>query len=130
LRRPRGHFDGYFWTFPKGRANFGEIPEEAALREVKEETGYSAEIVGKLPGSFEGGTSTTEFFLMAPLGRPDRFDTKETAEVRWVKLAEAAKLIAMTTNPAGRARDLTVLKALSSRMGSALSKNSSSSEVQ
>jgi 8-oxo-dGTP pyrophosphatase MutT (NUDIX family) len=39
LRRPRGDFDGYVWTFPKGRPEPGETPELAALREVKEETG-------------------------------------------------------------------------------------------
>jgi hypothetical protein len=57
LRRPNGDFDGYVWTFPKGRPDAGETPEQAALREVKEETGYSAEVVGKVPGSFRGGTS-------------------------------------------------------------------------
>ena len=54
LRRPKGDFDGYVWTFPKGRPDAGETPEQAALREVKEETGYSAKVIGKLPGSFRG----------------------------------------------------------------------------
>jgi 8-oxo-dGTP pyrophosphatase MutT (NUDIX family) len=68
LRRPKNHFDGYIWTFPKGRPDPGETAEDAALREVKEETGYSAKITGKLPGLFEGGTSVTEFFLMNSFG--------------------------------------------------------------
>ncbi len=49
LRRPKGDFDGYVWTFAKGNGAPGVLPEETALREVKEETGYTAEIVGKLP---------------------------------------------------------------------------------
>lgn len=33
LHRPRNLFDGYHWTFPKGKADAGETPEQAALRE-------------------------------------------------------------------------------------------------
>jgi hypothetical protein len=32
LRRPKSDFDGYVWTFPKGRPDAGETPEQAALR--------------------------------------------------------------------------------------------------
>jgi ADP-ribose pyrophosphatase YjhB (NUDIX family) len=52
LREPKNHFDGYVWTFPKGRPNLGGNPEEAALREVLEETGVIAAIIGQVPGSF------------------------------------------------------------------------------
>jgi 8-oxo-dGTP pyrophosphatase MutT (NUDIX family) len=112
LRRPKGDFDGYVWTFPKGRPEPWETPEEAALREVKEETGYSAEILQKLPGSFKGGTSVTEFFLMSPIGSPSPISTEETSKIRWATVDEASKLIGMTTNEIGRARDLSVLKAV------------------
>ncbi|MEM1615770.1 MAG: bis(5'-nucleosyl)-tetraphosphatase [Pyrobaculum sp.] len=40
LHYPAGH-----WDFPKGNVEFGEAPEEAALREIKEETGLDAELV-------------------------------------------------------------------------------------
>ncbi len=33
------------WTFPKGKIDPGETPEEAALREVEEETGLRCEVV-------------------------------------------------------------------------------------
>lgn len=33
------------WTLPKGAVEKGETPEQAALREVREETGHDAEIV-------------------------------------------------------------------------------------
>ena len=112
LRRPKGDFDGYVWTFPKGRSDAGETPEQAALREVKEETGYSAKVIRKLPGSFKGGTSVTEYFLMSPVGSQSPFDSNETSAIRWATLDEAAKLIGMTRNEIGRARDLSVLGAV------------------
>jgi 8-oxo-dGTP pyrophosphatase MutT (NUDIX family) len=110
LRRPKGDFDGYVWTFPKGRPDPGETLEQTALREVKEETGYSAKVVGKVPGSFRGGTSITEYFLMSPVGSPARFSA-ETSAIRWASFDKAAKLIGMTTNKIGQARDLSVLGA-------------------
>jgi len=111
LRRPKGDFDGYVWTFPKGRPDAGETPEQAALREVKEETGYSAKVIRKLPGSFRGGTSVSEYFLMSPVGSPSPFDSKETSAIRWATIDQAATLIGMTTNEIGQGRDLSVLKA-------------------
>ena len=49
------------WTLPKGKLNPGETHEEAALREVKEETGLVSvrktgdvqDLIKKLPGDFE-----------------------------------------------------------------------------
>lgn len=64
LREPTGHFGGYVWTFAKGRIAKGETPEQAALREVREETGYEAHILGLIPKVFRGTTTTTGFFLM------------------------------------------------------------------
>ena len=114
LRRPKGDFDGYVWTFPKGKEEPGSTPEETALREVKEETGYAAEIVRKLPGQFEGGTGVTEFFLMRPLGEPGAFDSSETEAITWVSLDDATNHIAKTRNAVGRKRDQSVLEAVSS----------------
>jgi len=111
LRRPTGDYDGYVWTFPKGRPDPGESAAQAALREVEQETGYKAKITGKLPSGFEGGTTMTEFFVMAPRGEPGSFDN-ETADIKWVTLSEAEKLIAMTRNSSGRKRDLAVLMAI------------------
>jgi 8-oxo-dGTP diphosphatase len=109
LREPAGHYDDYVWTFPKGRPDPGETPEQAALREVKEETGYTAEIVAKLPGSYPGGVTRTEYFLMRPLGEPGPYDLAETANVQWATLEKARELIGLTTNPMGRKRDQGVL---------------------
>lgn len=110
LRRPSGDFDGYVWTFAKGRPNPDESPEQAARRETLEETGVAAETVEAIPGSFKGGTSVTTYYLMRPVGAGQKPD-KETAEVRWVAAAEAPALIQRTRNAVGRERDLKVLAA-------------------
>lgn len=109
LREPKGYFDGYVWTFPKGRQNSIETPEETALREVLEETGIKAEIKKRLPGVYEGGTTETIFFLMSLIEDTGKFDG-ETQSVQWVTPEEARNLISMTTNQKGRERDLKVLK--------------------
>jgi 8-oxo-dGTP diphosphatase len=109
LREPSKHYGGYVWTFPKGGADPGETPEEAAVREVREETGYEARI-DRLLGDFAGTTSTTRFWLMRAPRRVQGPD-KETAAVRWVPLSEARGLLEQSTTRTGRERDLAVLAA-------------------
>ena len=113
LREPRGHFDGYVWTFPKGRPDPGESPETTALREVKEETGVQACILVPIPGDFAGGTTINRYFLMAQkgTGSPISSDDPETTSICWVHQEEARSLIGKTTNPKGRQRDIAVLDA-------------------
>jgi len=113
LREPKKHYDNYVWTFPKGRPDKeqkpDETPEETAIREVFEETGVKAEIKERLPGVYQGGTTETIFFLMSLIEDTGTFDG-ETQAVRWVVPEEARDLISMTTNPIGRKRDLNVLE--------------------
>lgn len=113
LREPANHFGGYVWTFPKGHSNPGESPQDAALREVLEETGVQASIIEPIPGDFRGDTTITKFFLMRPLAEgiaPGPMDA-ETQAIRWVTFEEAAHLIRMTKSYSGIARDLAVLEA-------------------
>lgn len=57
--------------FPKGKIEKGEVVEAAAIREIKEETGYTVEIESKLPSvtyDFEKHgelrRKTVDYFLM------------------------------------------------------------------
>lgn len=111
LRMPTGHFSGTVWTFAKGERQSPETPEETALREVKEETGYEARVLVELPGAYRGQTSDTRYFLMSPNGAPGEFDRKETAEVTWVTPAEAVGHILQTHSRGTQERDLMVLVA-------------------
>lgn len=111
LREPAGHFDGYVWSFAKGRPNEGESPEDAALREVREETGVESEILGPIEGNFRGGTTDTQFFLMRPVSEHGDWGHRETHDVRWAEPDEARRLINQTKNHVGKQRDLAVLDA-------------------
>lgn len=113
LREPKNHFDGYVWTFPKGRPDPGETPQTAALREVKEETGTDATIVAALPGEFIGGTTVNRYFIMTAATGSGSIarDDDETASVKWMTIHEARQHIGQTTNSTGRNRDLAVLEA-------------------
>jgi 8-oxo-dGTP pyrophosphatase MutT (NUDIX family) len=109
LREPTGHYKGHVWTFAKGKPETGESPEQAALREVLEETGVRAMIVQKIPGIFNGANTSNDYFLMRPLEDTGEFDG-ETQRITWVTKEEARGLILLTTRPNRRRRDLRVLK--------------------
>jgi 8-oxo-dGTP pyrophosphatase MutT (NUDIX family) len=54
------------WIFPKGHIEKGESPEEAALRETREEAGVSARLIGPagiLEYGFLGAKARVEYFL-------------------------------------------------------------------
>lgn len=110
VREPTGHYGGYVWTFAKGSPVGAETPEQAAMREVREETGVEARIVQRIDRWFEGDTSDTRFFLMELVEDHGDFDRKETAAVRWASFEEADRLVSETTSETGRARDRAVLK--------------------
>lgn len=111
LRKPRNEFDNYVWTFAKGGPEADETAERTALREVLDETGVEARIVGELPGWFESGLSATRFYVMRVVRDTRHFDN-ETSEVIWVDAEEAVRRVSETRNVGGRRRDLRVLEAL------------------
>jgi 8-oxo-dGTP pyrophosphatase MutT (NUDIX family) len=85
------------WTFIAGEIEPGESQADAAVREVKEETGLLVEA-----GEHEIGrrvhpkTGRTMIYLPCrPTSKLDVFvgDEDELAEVRWVGLAEAEELL-------------------------------------
>lgn len=84
------------WTFIAGEVEPGEQPEDAAVREVKEETGLEAaagEVIGE---RVHPATGRTMIYLAARPVRDTKIivgDETELAEVRWVGLAEADELL-------------------------------------
>lgn len=93
------------WCFPKGRVDEGETLHAAALREVREEAGISANIIpGGNLGTGVGSYSITHYFLMLKEGELGAHDN-ETEEVRVLELDEAEQLLAAS----GNSRDVGIL---------------------
>jgi ADP-ribosylglycohydrolase/ADP-ribose pyrophosphatase YjhB (NUDIX family) len=116
LRKPAGEFDGYVWTFPKGKRSRGESLEDAAVREAREECGVDAEITRRIHGVFRGGTGLSIFYEMRLKDERGDYDRQETEQVRWATPDEAESLIRQTRNPIGQARDLAILQASQMRI--------------
>jgi 8-oxo-dGTP diphosphatase len=84
------------WGLPKGAVAEGETSEQAALREVREETGLDAEIV-KLLDTIEyffraGDTlirKRVDFYLMRYRAGELTPQLSEVDDVEWVELSEA-----------------------------------------
>jgi 8-oxo-dGTP pyrophosphatase MutT (NUDIX family) len=110
---PANHWTGVIWTMPKGGIDEGETPEECALREVWEETGWHAEILGKIDGKYKGTASITEYFLMKPIGVQGDWQFKgtkkeETWRVEFVPY-ECARLLVSSSHKLASERDVSVL---------------------
>ena len=61
----------HYFTFPGGHVEAGESPQEAAVREAKEELGLDVRLKRKLPacsGGDAGSTTTWRRAWAAPLG--------------------------------------------------------------
>lgn len=111
IRKPSGHYGGYLWTFAKGRPDGSEHPADTALREVEQETGHSAKIVGAVPGGFSGDTTTTHFYLMHSNGHDPKKMDNETSETRWVSPKDAVEFLNQSVTKSGKDRDIKILDA-------------------
>ncbi len=108
VHRPR--YDD--WSQPKGKLDPGESFEEAALREVEEETGLSCEL-----GDFLGETTYRDNkdreklvrFWTMEAGDGDFDPDDEVDELRWVPLADAAEALTYDFDRELAAKAATVL---------------------
>ena len=106
VHRPR--YDD--WSLPKGKLDPGESFEEAALREVSEETGLECELIREVESvryrDGHGRPKIARYWLMRPVsGRvEDHAPDDEVDELRWITVPEA---MAVLSYP--RDRDLVVL---------------------
>ncbi len=85
--RSSGRLFAGLWEFPGGRVEPGETPQQAARREVLEETGLLVEVCGEL-GEVAGETPDGQLTLHLVLCRPVAGRAEPHAEavkaVRWV----------------------------------------------
>jgi 8-oxo-dGTP pyrophosphatase MutT (NUDIX family) len=93
------------WQLPKGRIERGESAEDAARREVREETGIDTVLVGRL-GDHEYWFRTSDedgqplrvrkrvhHFLLRARGGTLRGDPAEVDEARWFEVGEAIEAL-------------------------------------
>ena len=82
-----------YWCPPGGVRDEGESLEEAAVREVKEETGLDVEVMetlGQVVGPITGSPLTV--FLCTPIGGSLSPAPPETTEAMWVPYDELSRL--------------------------------------
>lgn len=86
------------WTFPKGHLEKGETSEQAAVREVQEETGWRCRVIqnfNEVKYRFQHGGvlihKTVAWFVMAPEEKTGEADPDEILETLWVSREEARR---------------------------------------
>ena len=92
VHRPR--YDD--WTLPKGKLDAGESFEEAAVREVQEETGVRARLVRELPSTSYrvGGRQKIVRYWLMDVEHEGPFEPNdETDQLRWAPLDDALRLL-------------------------------------
>ena len=92
VHRPR--YDD--WSLPKGKLDPGESFEQAALREVEEETGLRARLVRELPSveyEVRGRPKLVRYWLMEVESDPGFEPNDEVDELRWLSPRDAAVLL-------------------------------------
>ena len=83
------------WTLPKGKLKDGESWQKAALREVKEETGYDAQILGfagTVSYEVKGRPKIVRYWHMTAQGEPSELDD-EVNEVVWLPIEQAIERV-------------------------------------
>jgi 8-oxo-dGTP diphosphatase len=111
VHRPR--YDD--WSLPKGKLDDGASWEDAALREVHEETGVRARLGEELPPVHytdnRGRPKTVRYWVMEPQDVPAFTPNDEVDELAWLVPEEAARrlsyahdreLVTAWAQPAGR----------------------------
>jgi 8-oxo-dGTP diphosphatase len=84
------------WSLPKGKLDPGESFEDAALREVEEETGLRCSLVRELPAvqyEVRGRPKLVRYWAMEVEGETPFEPNEEVDEIRWLEPDEALALL-------------------------------------
>ncbi|MFA6445631.1 MAG: NUDIX hydrolase [Candidatus Paceibacterota bacterium] len=77
------------WNFPAGKVDVGESTEQAAIREVKEESGYDVELIRQI--NIFHGTATSvvkHIFEGKIIGGELKFPEDEIMDAQWFTFSE------------------------------------------
>jgi 8-oxo-dGTP pyrophosphatase MutT (NUDIX family) len=88
--------DKHNWQLPGGRLESGETPTEALLREVKEETGLTAEIL-QMTGKYRREDGSIARVYAARARGKLAGASQEILEQRWVPVLEAKEMVSSNT---------------------------------
>lgn len=102
------HSSAHFWGFPKGHAEKGELPRDAAIRELKEETNLDvvqffsdSMIEERYHFTFRGKLiNKTVGYFIAEVGGDLLLQDEEVSGSKWVPLNEAADHLTYDTDKA------------------------------
>jgi 8-oxo-dGTP diphosphatase len=87
-QRPEGKSMAWLWEFPGGKIETGERPEEALIRELREELGIAVQEACLAPFTFASHTYGA-FHLLMPLYVCRRWDgtpePRHHAALKWVR---------------------------------------------
>ena len=98
IHRPR--YDD--WSFPKGKAEEGEIDIACAYREVLEETGYETVFgpeLGQIQYEVDGVIKKVKYWSAQAIGNPSNImDSNEVDQLIWVTLDDAKNKLSMDSD--------------------------------
>ncbi len=85
------------WSLPKGKLDAGESHEDAALREVHEETGLRCTLIAELSSQQytdrKGRPKTVRWWAMRVVADEGLTPSDEVDERRWIPVAQAESLL-------------------------------------